>query len=141
LEALVVHHSGTGLHTSVESIRRYHLAPPPKGRGFPDIGYHYLIGNLGEIHPGRPPDEVGFHAAGHNQRSLGLCVIGDNTRPEHSWSFAQLDRLAEFVRYFRLFYPQARVLGHRDLPGAATLCPGLDVRELLAKLGLPLGDA
>jgi hypothetical protein len=37
-----------------------------------------------------------------------------------------------------VLYPGAIVLGHFDLPGTATLCPGLDVRKLL---GLsPLAD-
>jgi hypothetical protein len=61
--------------------------------------------------------------------------VGNNTDPEESWTTAQRNGLALFVRWFSRFFPEADVMGHRDLPDAKTLCPGLDVRALLKELG------
>ena len=83
---------------SVQSIRQWHTDPPPLGRGWADIGYHYCIGNGyptydgylyrrlemdadGAIWPGRDLDrdgdvdeEFGAHALGFNSRSLGIAI-------------------------------------------------------------------
>lgn len=127
---LVIHHSASARNVDVETIAGWHHE-----RGFSAIGYHHVLTGDGIVHPGRDLARAGAHAAGHNTHSIGLCVVGDNTKPSQEWTTAQRNTLVLYVRWFRTFFPAADVFGHRDLPGANTLCPGLDVRALLAELG------
>ena len=83
INLLVVHHSATPVHTSFEAIRAYHTRSSREGgRGWPDVGYHHVIGSLGEVRAGRDLALAGFHALGHNTHSIGCCVVGNNTRAE-----------------------------------------------------------
>ena len=70
---LVVHCSATRCdrHFSVEALRRSHLA-----RGFADIGYHFYITRDGEVHICRPVHQIGAHATGWNDKSIGICYEG-----------------------------------------------------------------
>lgn len=127
---LVIHHSASAPSTTRAQIDQWH-----RDRGFAEIGYHWVMEHDGLLLPGRSLALTGAHAEGHNTGSLGLCVTGDNTRDDWAWTLMQKNQLAQFVRWFLVFHPGAQVLGHRDLPGTHTACPGLDVRKLLRGLG------
>lgn len=70
---LIVHCSATRCDRdfSVEALRRCHLQ-----RGFAGIGYHFYITRDGEVHVCRPANQIGAHAAGWNDKSLGICYEG-----------------------------------------------------------------
>ncbi|MCI5038438.1 MAG: N-acetylmuramoyl-L-alanine amidase [Donghicola eburneus] len=66
------------VEAQVAEIRRWHLA-----RGWSDIGYHAVGHQDGSIGLGRDRDhdgdiweEIGAHVAGHNRTTLGYCLIG-----------------------------------------------------------------
>lgn len=130
IKLLVIHHSASPRSTTRNQIDSWH-----RDRGWLEIGYHWVIEADGTVISGRPISLEGAHVKGHNQNSWGLCVTGNNTDPGEAWSTAQKNQLAQFVRWFSTFFPTAAVCGHRDLPGTATECPGLDVRQLLRDLG------
>lgn len=102
-------------------------------KGWGSCGYHFVLGWNGHVHQGRTIDKIGAHAQGHNLKSIGICVTGDNTKQESRWTDEQISCLRALVETLCLFFPQAEVLGHRDLAGAKTECPGLNVRALLAR--------
>lgn len=126
IRMIVIHHSATDRGVTTEQIRRHHI----DANGWADIGYHWVIEGDGRVHPGRPEERTGAHAVGHNLRSVGVCVVGDNTVEGREWTPAQRDSLWALVAGLRTRWPEAEVVGHRDLTGAHTLCPGLDVKEL-----------
>lgn len=128
---LVIHHSATRRDASPAAIREGHLR-----RGWEDVGYHWLIDWNGAVTRGRPLKKPGAHAAGYNTHSVGICVIGDNTHEAEKWSPRQVGALVELVAGFRVWFPVAEIVGHRDLHGAKTLCPGVDVRALLRARGV-----
>lgn len=134
IHLLVIHHSASPRSTSREQINRWH-----HDRGFAGIGYHWVVEQDGALLAGRPIAMPGAHAQGYNRESFGICVTGDNTKPGEEWNTAQQNTLAQFVRWFLVFYPGAQVMGHRDLHGTATQCPGTDVRQLLRELGALTG--
>ena len=70
---LVIHCSATRYDRDfpVEALRGAH-----KDRGFADIGYHYYITRDGELHRCRPENQIGAHASGWNDHSLGICYEG-----------------------------------------------------------------
>lgn len=109
-----------------------------KGNGWSDIGYHRVILEGGARVLGRDLDVKGAHAYPHNKRSIGILVMGDNTKPDQGWDRDQVECLeAEITALCRVFPSIVRVCGHRDLEGTETECPGLDVRALL---GLDAGE-
>ena len=67
---LVIHCSATRYDRDfpVEALRASH-----KARGFADIGYHFYVTRDGEIHRCRPLNQIGAHAAGWNDQSVGIC--------------------------------------------------------------------
>jgi N-acetylmuramoyl-L-alanine amidase len=139
IRRLVVHCSATPpeLDVGVREIRRWHTDPPPRGRGWRDVGYHFVIRRNGAVESGRRPAEVGAHAAGHNADSLGICLVGgvaaDGRTPEDNFRPEQKAALEALLRNLLGQYPGAEVLGHRDLPGVAKACPSFDAKAWWAK--------
>lgn len=83
---IIIHHSLTkdGLTVSWGAIREYHTTEHDGDYGWSDIGYHAgveLVESGGrpyyEALLGRPWDQSGAHAKGHNRDSLGLCCVGN----------------------------------------------------------------
>ncbi len=58
----------------VEVIRRWHKDPPPAGRGWSDVGYHFFIKKDGEIQEGRPLEKTPAAQAGQNRGTIAICV-------------------------------------------------------------------
>lgn len=92
------------------------------------IGYHFVVYVNGAIASGRHLDEAGAHAQGHNARSVGVCLVGTDRFAPEQWR-ALTDLLAALAAR----YPEAQVIGHRDLPGVKKACPGFDAAEFAAR--------
>ncbi|SDE89837.1 N-acetylmuramoyl-L-alanine amidase [Limimaricola pyoseonensis] len=128
---IVIHYSATPIEKSYTAtdIDAMHRA-----RGFNEIGYHYFIRRDGTVetgrdlsHPGR--FEVGAHSQGENASSIGVCYEGgvrasapntgfDSRTPE------QIEAMIALIRELLKRFPGAVVRGHREMPAAATQCPG-----------------
>jgi hypothetical protein len=73
---IIVHCSDTETGTTA-AIRAYHMRPVAQGgRGWNDIGYHWVIERDGSLHAGRDEAEVGAHCEGDNSDSIGICMVG-----------------------------------------------------------------
>lgn len=113
-------------------VRGFRREPPARLQFNPElfsIGYHYVIYTNGAIATGRSHAEVGAHAAGHNANSLGIALVGTDR-----FSVAQWQSLRELINALTQQqgltpprYPNARIVGHRDLPNVHKACPGFDV--------------
>ena len=87
-------------------------------RGFDGIGYHFYVRRNGDIKSTRQVERVGAHARGYNTNSIGICYeggldchgIAQDTRTE--W---QRHSLRVLVRALKMDYPEAQIVGHRDL--------------------------
>lgn len=127
IDLIVIHCAATppDADIGVEEIRDWHV----NGNGWSDVGYHYIVRRNGMIEGGRPVEEPGAHAKGHNANSIGVCLVGgvkaDNT-PDCNYTRAQWASLARLIRGLRASYADARILGHRDLPGVTKACPSFD---------------
>ena len=127
IELIVIHCSATRAtqHYTVDDCRRDHRA-----RGFADIGYHYYITRDGVVHAGRALYTVGAHATGYNAHSIGICYEGGlnaRNRPEDTRTPEQKETLHRLIERLKEDYPEARVVGHRDLPGVKKDCPCFEV--------------
>ena len=127
VDYLIIHHSATPRDkTTFEAVRRYHIQ-----KGWGDIGYHFFITADGTIHKGRKEEDVGAHcrASGMNFKSLGICLAGNFTKEYPSAK--QLKSLSSLLNQLTVKYlilPD-HILGHCEVPGARTLCPGENLLE------------
>jgi N-acetyl-anhydromuramyl-L-alanine amidase AmpD len=112
---IVVHCSASGPDSDigVDEIDQWH-----KDRGWDGIGYHAVIRRSGEIEFGRHFDVAGSHVKGQNYRSVGLCLVGgvdERGEPENNFTHDQFESLRALLDMLQRAYPNAAVLGHRDL--------------------------
>ena len=152
-DAIVIHCTATLANApyDVSSIRQMHIA-----RGFKDIGYHYLIGLKGEIWEGRKPkDSIGAHVSGFNDTTLGVSYVGglrvSDGHPTDTRTDKQKTSLITLCKKLVKTYPQAVILGHRDLSKDLDLdgviepneymkmCPCFDAGPWAKSVGLPGG--
>jgi hypothetical protein len=119
-------------------IREWHLE-----RGWKDIGYHFVILNGckrkgefdadldGIIQNGRDVSVVGAHVAGHNSKSIGICLVGMDTYTEKQMLSLKI-LLSELMVEYNL-KPDA-IFGHRELFAGKTCPTGLDMEKLRKEL-------
>lgn len=129
---IVVHCSATPptMDIGLFEIRQWHVA-----KGWYDVGYHYIIRRDGSVEVGRPHYAMGAHVRGHNQESLGICLVGgiNNTKdktPEDNFTAAQQDSLLELLDMVSETYPTAEIVGHRDLDKGKA-CPSFDIHNFI----------
>lgn len=123
---LIVHCSATreGRNFDFEACRQDHI----RHRGFKDIGYHYYLTRDGVIHRGRPLETVGAHCLHHNRHSIGICYEGGldaEGRPKDTRTLTQKASLLALLRELKKLFPDALIVGHRDL-NPQKPCPCFD---------------
>ena len=81
IDSIVIHCYGKGTDKpkfdNVDCCRDWHTLPKPRGNGWSDIGYHYIITKDGAVHSCRPEAKKGAHCPKMNSRSIGICFTGD----------------------------------------------------------------
>lgn len=126
INLIVVHCAATpeGRDVSTEEIRQWHL-----DRGWSDIGYHYVVELDGTVGDGRALERAGAHASGHNKKSIGVCYVGGvdaNMEPKDTRTEAQKKALVELLTNLKTKFPEAEIIGHRDISEKA--CPSFDAK-------------
>ncbi|MDB6143954.1 MAG: N-acetylmuramoyl-L-alanine amidase [Pseudomonas sp.] len=114
-ELIVVHCSATQAKADIgkREITQWH-----RERGFDTIGYHYVIRRNGEVETGRRESEIGAHVRGYNLNSIGVCLVGGvdgKNKPENNFGESQFNALETVLHELKDRYPNARIVGHRDL--------------------------
>ena len=124
-EYIIIHHSATA-NGSVDIFRKAH-----RDKGWSDVGYHYVIGNGtqsgdGVVEKGRAESVAGAHAQadGMNFKSIGICLVGNfnTTKPTLKQMVALETLVTHAMERYKI--PSSKILGHGEVPGAATACPG-----------------
>lgn len=134
ISLIVIHCSATRVTQdfTFEKLEACHLA-----RGFRSIGYHYYITKDGVIYPGRPESEIGAHARHFNAHSIGICYEGGldaDGNPADTRTKAQKQSLQNLLTSLCVDYPEAEILGHRDLPNVHKSCPCFSVQAWLNEI-------
>ena len=131
INKIIVHctDSPSTLDVGVKQVREWHTLPPPKGRGWSDIGYHYLVRLNGNVEVGRDVDIQGAHCSKNNGNvaSIGVVYVGGangkDTRNEK-----QKASLLKLLKDLKSLYPNAKIYGHRDFDRSKT-CPNFDAKN------------
>lgn len=117
IDLIVVHCSATKptQHVNAAVIRGWHTSSP---KNWSDIGYHAVIAKSGMLEAGRPLERAGAHVRGHNKNSIGICMVGGIDQvgqPQNNFTDAQFTTLRAYLDTLAHMYPNARIVGHRDL--------------------------
>lgn len=112
---IVVHCTASkeGQDLDISDIERMH-----KNRGFRTVGYHYLIKLDGTIQDGRPTNVWGAHVRGYNDKSIGIAYVGgvdENGKAKDTRTEPQIASIVMLLQDLKKKFPNAKVLGHRDL--------------------------
>lgn len=132
LDSIIIHCSDSPFGDAL-TIDQWH-----RKRGFDCIGYHFVILNGfpknlqtsripfldGSIESGRDINLPGAHVRGHNETSIGVCLIGQNG----DFTSSQMAALKKILWCLKTNYsiPVSRILGHYELDSNKT-CPDLDM--------------
>lgn len=132
INSIFVHCAATppDMNIGAKEIRAMHV----NGRGWSDIGYHYVIRRDGTIEEGRPIERNGAHARGHNKGSIGVCMVGgvsSSNKPDANFTFRQYESLNILLKDLKNEYMLSNhdIHGHRDV--AAKACPSFDIHSFL----------
>ncbi|KAJ9584110.1 hypothetical protein L9F63_021546, partial [Diploptera punctata] len=129
LQWIVVHHGGTQTFCYTEddcakivrSYQNYHMDT----NGWNDIGYNFVIGEDGNVYEGRGWNAVGAHAPTYNDKSVGICIIGDFTdRVPNDAALNALKSLMQCAVDLGYVIDTYYMIGHRQSSASSTECPG-----------------
>ncbi len=145
---IIVHCTATradwwaGKRTSekVREIKRWHVTPKPEGRGWSDIGYHFLIDRDGTIAKGRDIARDGAHVQGRNAGTIGISLFGghgssETDRFEEHFTPEQDAALRNLIADLREQFGNVPVTGHNQ--DAAKACPGFNAPAWFARKAPP----
>jgi len=148
LKYLVLHCTATpaGREVSGAQIREWHTAPPPRGRGWSQVGYtdvFHLDGTVERLVKNNEdavvdPWEVTNGAKGYNIISRHVVYVGgvaaDGKTPKDTRTPLQLAAMERYVRDFHARFPDVKIIGHNQV--AAKACPSFDVPAWLKSIGI-----
>ena len=118
IKYIVIHCSDTTFDLkNAFDIHKLHLS-----FGWDGIGYHKVVKRNGIVEEGRPEYWSGAHVFGHNNNSLGVCLIGKSF-----FTKKQMKTLKKIIVKWKKKYINAIVLGHKDFANTKKTCPNFDV--------------
>lgn len=115
IKYIVIHCSATkeNIDYKAADIDLWH-----KQKGYQCIGYHFVIRLNGLVELGRSVSNVGAHVYGFNKNSIGICYIGGlnaKNKPCDTRTPEQKKSLYNLIRQLKASFPDAQIVGHRDL--------------------------
>lgn len=99
IDKISIHCSDTNNpnHDNLKTIKIWHTSPPPNGKGWDDIGYHFFIRSNGTIEIGRPLDVTPAAVEGYNLGMIAICLHGKDKLDFNQKQFDQLENLIKML--------------------------------------------
>jgi N-acetyl-anhydromuramyl-L-alanine amidase AmpD len=115
---LIIHHTAVSPDVGPEIIARYHV----RSKGWPAIGYHFLVMSDGTVFQTNRLRSISYHARQANASSVGIAFAGNLMGIEPT--AAQLRSGGRLLAYLmrKLELHEDSVKGHKDF--VPTSCPG-----------------
>lgn len=150
LTYLVIHCTATpeGRDVTSDEIRRWHTSPPPKGRGWKQVGYADMIhldGRIENLVPYNNDDivdtwEITNGVSGINSISRHVVYVGgveanDVKKARDTRTWLQELSMIKYVKETIARHPNILVSGHNQ--HSAKACPSFDVPKWLRAIGIP----
>lgn len=136
IRRITIHHDGmppatlsnsSRVASRIEQIRQSHVT----GRGWADIGYHYVVDPQGRVWEGRGLQYQGAHVKDQNENNLGILVLGNfDVQTPSSSALASLDKfvVTQMQRY-NIALSNVRTHQERD----QTACPGRMLQSYMVR--------
>lgn len=130
---ITVHHDGMEPFYATDSrataIRLEKIRMAHRGKGWGDIGYHFIVDRDGRVWQGRPLNWQGAHVKDHNEGNIGVVALGNFDRQTPSApQIASLNRqITALMRQYRVSI--ANVKTHQEL--GPTACPGTNLQRYM----------
>ena len=118
---ITIHHGASSQNATIEDYNRWHI----EEKGWPSIGYHYVINKDGKVFQTNYLDSLSYHNGYNNTVAIGICLIGnfDNYRvPETQYN--SLIWLINYLKKIKKLKSLTRVIGHKEYVRGKTACPG-----------------
>ena len=136
---ITIHHDGMtpfwGVTDLDARLRLEWIRNGHRGKGWSDIGYHYIVDRSGVVWQGRDVTKwQGAHVKNRNENNIGVMCMGNFMlqRPSAA-QIAGLNRtVAQLQRVYQI--PTSSVKTHKEWPGAQTLCPGTQLQSKVLAL-------
>lgn len=130
---LTVHHEGMDAFrysdmrstaSRIEGIRKAH-----RGRGWGDIGYHFIVDRAGRVWEGRPLRYQGAHVKDKNFANIGVLALGnfDLQQPTQQQLAAVKLHCQRLMSEFGI--PVSKLRTHQEW--APTACPGRNLQSYM----------
>lgn len=139
IDRMVLHHTEATKAATWQSVAQYHV----NSNGWPGIGYHIGVRSSGgrvKVSLLNDPRTRSYHAhTVGNDRGLAVCLAGSFVREEPTVEEVDvLRRIVQVVRRWATWSTSPLpVVGHRDVPGNQTSCPGDKLAAVLSWLNSP----
>lgn len=132
---IVLHHTEAPSATTWQSVNAYHT----QHNGWYRAGYHLAIRDNADrcmVSMLNLPETRSYHAhTVGNNHGLAVCVAGrKDTDPVTAAELDALTRTVEVIRRWATWREWLPVVGHGDVPGNETTCPGRYLNEMIPTL-------
>lgn len=133
---IVLHHTDAARVVTWASVAAYHVNDPD--HQWPGIGYHIGVRDVGGrcvVNLLNPPDLRSYHAHTEGNKGIAVCVAGKfGTDTPTAGERDALRRIVAVARRWATWRQSLPVLGHGEVPGNETDCPGANLKALLPAL-------
>lgn len=117
-----------------------------KAKGWSNPGYHYVVFPDGKIEQLLPEDKVSNGVQGYNSTSINVAYVGgidSRGKAVDNRTDAQKTALRGLLQSLQSRYPNAHIMGHRDIWGKdkskwKKMCPCFDAEAEYANLSIPI---
>ena len=113
IKRIFIHCTASRQTATVQDIEREF-----KRRGWERPGYHFILDADGKIHQLLDTEKVSNGVYGYNQTAINIAYIGgidENGKGIDNRTHAQKQSLIRLLLALRKKYPDAEILGHRDI--------------------------
>lgn len=125
---LAIHHSASPDTQTPTEIANYHI----NNNSWGGIGYHFVVSRDGLVYYVGDIATARANVSNLNDQVIGICLIGNFTGGRMPTA-EQIDSVHKLCEFFINNYASLTnlnswdvVMGHKELPGQATACPGDD---------------
>lgn len=140
IERIFVHCTAGPQTQTIETIKNYWKVH----NKWKNPGYHYIIKPDGEIVQLQDESKSSNGVAGYNSTSINVCYIGgvdEQGRPIDNRTDAQKVSLIRILTQLKSRYPDAEILGHREIWGQnpakwKKACPCFSAKEEYKNIGV-----
>ena len=129
---IILHCTATPQNTTIQSILNYWK----NFKKWRNPGYHKLIKADGECVNLLDILKISNGAKGYNHNSIHVAYIGgidECKKPLDNRTVKQILTMQRVLKELCLRFPNAKILGHNELPNVTKACPSFSVQKWLSE--------